>query len=71
MQRLYKENEITYVFYEELSSASLKDTVINETGAEALLLHSVHNLSKDDFEAGKTYADIMSQNVENLRKAVS
>lgn len=66
-----KENEIPYVFYEELSSASLKDTVINETGAEALLLHSVHNLSKDDFEAGKTYADIMSQNVENLRKAVS
>lgn len=64
-------NEIPYVFYEELSSASLKETVINETEAEALLLHSVHNLSKDDFEDGKSYVDIMLQNVENLRKAVS
>lgn len=66
-----KNDEVPFVFYEELSSANLKDTVINETGAEALLLHSVHNLSKDDFEAGKTYVDIMRQNAANLRKAVS
>ena len=55
----------TLVFDGQVSLTLADTTEIVQEGAR------LHNLSKDDFEAGKTYADIMSQNVENLRKAVS
>ena len=31
----------------------------------------MHNLSKDDYEAGKTYVDFMNLNIESLRKALA
>jgi zinc transport system substrate-binding protein len=48
----------------------MADTIAEETGAEKLLLHACHNISKKDFENGLTYADLMRQNVENLRRAL-
>ena len=32
-----------------------------------LLLHSCHNVSKEDFNNGVTYLSLMKQNVENLK----
>jgi zinc transport system substrate-binding protein len=32
-----------------------------------LLLHSSHNLSKQEFENGTTYLDLMRQNAKNLK----
>ena len=31
---------------------------------------SEYNVSKDDFDAGVTYLDLMKQNVENLRRGL-
>ena len=41
-----------------------------ETGAEPLLLHSCHNVTRAQFDAGITYAGLMRQNIENLRKGI-
>jgi len=65
-----KSEKIPVVFHIELSNERMADTISEETGAEILLLHSCHNISKRDFEAGIGYLDLMRQNVENLREAL-
>jgi zinc transport system substrate-binding protein len=45
-------------------------SVSGETGAKKLLLHSCHNITKRDFDAGLGYLDFMRKNVENLREAL-
>lgn len=65
-----KNNNIKYVFYEELSKNSIIDTLVSETGVTPLLLHSAHNVSKEEFEGGASYVSLMQNNVINLRKAL-
>lgn len=65
-----KENGAKYVFYRELSNDSILNTITAETGAVPLLLHSAHNVSREDFENGVTYVSLMEKNAENLRKAL-
>ncbi|GHV19959.1 high-affinity zinc uptake system binding-protein ZnuA [Spirochaetia bacterium] len=65
-----KAEKIPVVFHIELGNERMADTIAEETGAEKLLLHACHNISKKDFENGATYIDLMRQNVENLRRAL-
>ena len=59
------------IYYEEMTNPRVADTVADETGAEPLLLHSCHNLSRDETERGETYLSLMHQNAENLRRGLS
>ena len=65
-----KAEQIPVVFYAELSEPTVANSIAAETGAEPLLLHSCHNVSKDDMAAGVTYIDLMKQNAENLKKGL-
>jgi len=65
-----REDNIPVVFYIEFSNEKMADIICESTGAEKLLLHSCHNVTKDDFEAGATYLSLMTQNIENLREAL-
>jgi zinc transport system substrate-binding protein len=62
--------KIPVVFHIELSNEKIADTICEETGAKKLLLHAVHNISKNDFERGANYYDLMSRNVQNLKEAL-
>jgi len=66
-----QEKNIKYVYYLELSNQNIARAIGEQTGAQLLLLHSAHNVTKDDFEAGVTYVSIMQQNAENLRKGLA
>jgi zinc transport system substrate-binding protein len=55
----------------ELSNRNVADAIAEQTGAEPLLLNSCENITKDDFESGVTYVDLMAVNVENLRKGLN
>lgn len=66
-----KENHIPYIYYIELSNQNIARAISEQTGAGMLLLHSCHNVSKDDFEAGVTYLSLMRQNAENLQKGLN
>lgn len=68
--REVREQEIPVVFYIEFSDQTAADAVRDETGAEALPLHSCHNVTKEEFEAGVSYLELMRQNLENLKKAL-
>jgi zinc transport system substrate-binding protein len=65
-----RDEKITAVFYIELSNEKIADTIREETGARKLLLHSVHNVSKMDFENRAPYHSLMTANLANLRMAL-
>ena len=65
-----KEYDIPFVYYIELSNKQVAQAVCEQTGAQMLLLHSAHNVTKDDFDAGVTYLSLMQQNAINLEKGL-
>lgn len=65
-----RDENISAVFYIEMSNEKMADTVCAETGAQKLLFHSCHNVTKDEMENGATYISIMKQNLENLKIAL-
>lgn len=66
-----KNENIPVVFKIELSNGNIADTISEETGAKVLTFYSCHNLSKEDFDKGKTYLDFMWENVEALKIALN
>ena len=66
-----KAEHLPGVFYIEFSDERIADTIAKATGCETWLLHSCHNVSKADFEAGVTYLELMQRNLHNLKKAVN
>ena len=65
-----KEKGITAVFHGELTKPTVAQAIANDTGAQLLLLHSCHNVSKEEFECGASYLSLMYQNLENLREGL-
>ena len=65
-----KKEAIPVVFHIELSNEKMARTISEETGAKVLLLHSCHNITRDDFQSGKGYLDLMKQNVTALKEAL-
>ena len=66
-----REQEIPVVFHIEFSNRQIAQTIAGEAGARVLELHSAHNLSHADFNAGVTFVDIMTRNLEQLREALN
>ena len=55
------------IYYEELVDPKIARLVSQETGAEMVLLHGAHNLSKEELESGASYLELMKQNLEKLK----
>ncbi len=66
-----KENNIGFVLHTEHSDGKMADTVCEETGALKIMLHSCEGISRSDFEKGVSFAELMKQNVKNLREVLS
>ena len=60
-----------YIYTIEFSNQAVAKAVSEQTGAQTLLLHSCHNVTKDDFSAGVTYLQLMQGNLDNLKKGLS
>lgn len=65
-----KEEKIPVVLYMELSNGQIADTICESTGAEEMMYYPCHNITKDDFQNGVGYVDLMKKNVKTLRKAL-
>lgn len=66
-----KKHRVRTVFYEELGSPKIAETIARETGARLLLLNAAHNIGKEDIAKGTTFLDVMEENRENLRTGLS
>ena len=65
-----KENNIKVVFYTEFSSQNIADMMVRETGAAKKMLHSCHNVTKQEMKRGESYITLMRKNLENIKIAL-
>lgn len=61
---------IDTIYYEELVDPKIARQISEETGARMLLLHGAHNISREEFESGLSYLDIMEENLEKLKEGL-
>ena len=65
-----KSEHIPVILKTEASSDNIAKTIANETGTRVLVFNAAHNISIDDFKNGRTYADIMDDNLQVLEEAL-
>jgi len=58
------------IFHEELSSANVARTIAADTGAKIRMLSTAHNVTREEFDAGITFYDIMKNNLDVLKEAL-
>ena len=66
-----KENGLKYVYVIELNTSSYGDSIAQQAGAQKEVLNSCHNLSKEDFESGKTFLEMMTENYQTLSETMA
>lgn len=65
-----REHQVKYILYEELSTPNVARAIADTTGAQMLMFSTCHNVTKDQFESGVTFIDLMKQNADTLRRAL-
>jgi zinc transport system substrate-binding protein len=68
--KFIKTHQIRAIFFEELVSNRLADTVANETNVQTLVLNPVEGLTPKQEQAGENYFSLMERNLQNLKKAL-
>lgn len=58
---------INTIYYEELVDPKVARVIADQTGAQMLLLHGAHNVSKDELASGISYLEIMEGNLKRLK----
>lgn len=62
-----RKHHLNYIFFEELVSPNVAETIARETGAKLLMLHGAHNISKNEWEQNVTFLSLMENNLKNLK----
>ena len=69
--QLADDNDVSTVFFEENLPPDLARTVADEIGADTSSLGTAETLTKNQLEAGESYASIMRANLRALRTGLS
>lgn len=65
-----KENNIKVIFFEELASPKIANTIANETDAIVDVLNPIEGLSDEELQNGDDYFSVMRKNLEALSRAL-
>ena len=66
-----KSENIGTVFCLEFSNQKLAKTIAESTNADIKILYSCHTVTKEDFDSGITYIDLMEKNAKALKEALN
>ncbi|EZH66490.1 adhesion protein Adp [Bacillaceae bacterium JMAK1] len=66
-----RENNLSYVVFENNVSSTISEVIQSEIGAESLVLRNMESISQEDFEAGEDYVSMMEMNIETLEIALN
>lgn len=66
-----KDEELKYVFAEELTQLKVVETIEQETGVEVLHFNSAHTISSEEMKNGISFIEIQVDNLENLHKGLA
>jgi len=70
LSKLVKEKGLKYVFFEELVSDQLANTLAGEAGVSTLVLNPLEGLTKQQADQGDNYVTLMERNLQNLLVAL-
>lgn len=65
-----REHEIRVIFFEELVSPKVAESIASEVGAETMVLNPIEGLTAEQETAGMNYIGLMKENLEALKKAL-
>ncbi|MDO4733442.1 MAG: metal ABC transporter substrate-binding protein [Bacillota bacterium] len=68
---LVREEQIPVILKLEMSNDNIAKTIAADSGADIRIFQSCHTLSKEDFEAGKSYISLMEENLIVLEEALN
>jgi zinc transport system substrate-binding protein len=68
--KFVKEHQVPYIFFEDLVSPQLADTLASEAHVDTLVLNPLEGLTSEQEKAGETYITLMETNLRNLQKAL-
>lgn len=69
--RFAKDNKVKVIFFEELVSPKIAQTIANEAGAKTDMLNPLEGISEEDSKKGKEYLSVMRDNLEALKRALN
>lgn len=67
---IVKEHGMKTIFFEELINDNVSQTIARESGAKAVALQPLENISQDELKSHQTYLSIMRENLKKLREAM-
>ncbi|MCX7921524.1 MAG: metal ABC transporter substrate-binding protein [Clostridia bacterium] len=70
ISKFAKENEVKVIFFEELISPKIAETIASEVGAATDVLNPLEGLSDEQVKAGKEYLSVMRDNLKALERAL-
>jgi zinc transport system substrate-binding protein len=68
---LAKKYRIKVIFFEVYVRDELAKVLAEEVGARTLALNPGANLTKEQLKSGKSFFDIMEENLENLKNGLN
>ena len=71
LSRSVSQHNYKAVFCTELSNKTVAMALSEQTGVDIIELHSAHNVTKEDFDNGITYVDIMYKNASALERGMN
>lgn len=66
-----KENDVKTIFFEELVSPKVSETIADEIGAKTAVLNPIEGLTDDEISAGEDYFSVMESNLKTLEEALN
>ncbi len=69
LKKFAEEHEINVIYFEELTSSKVAETLANELGADTEVLNALEGLSDEQQKAGEDYITVMEENLKQLKKS--
>lgn len=69
LKKFAEEHEINVIYFEELTSSKVAETLANELGADTEVLNALEGLSDEQQKAGEDYITVMEENLTQLKKS--
>ncbi|MEG0250661.1 MAG: metal ABC transporter substrate-binding protein [Peptostreptococcus sp.] len=66
-----KKNNVKYIFFEELVSSKVSDTLAKEIGAKTEVLNPLEGLTDQQIKDGGDYFSVMEKNLNSILKALN
>lgn len=66
-----REHQVTTIFFEEMASSKVAQTIAKELGAQTSVLNPLEGLSEEELAAKEDYLSVMKKNLQALAQALS